>query len=336
MADSPNSPTPPSLQKITGQLISAFRSAALLGALQLELFTALGDKALTGEDVAAAIGVQPRRLLPILNVLLLLGLLRRDGDHFANGEEAAYYLVKGKPSYIGSIHELYADLYRAVLSTADSIRDDRPAAEHDFGKMSDEGLATFFRGLHDVGVMQGRELAKQHDFARFELLADVGGGSGNIAIGACDACPALRATVLELDRVVPITQRFIFEAKLADRITTTPCDITRQAPAVTFDVAVVRSLIQVLSPDQAARAIENVGRSMRAGGEIYIIGLVLDDARASPWEAAAYDVAFINIYQAGQSYTDGEYRAWLQAGGFGQVERKLLRNNMSLITARKR
>jgi DNA-binding IclR family transcriptional regulator len=93
-----DSSAPPSPQKITGQLISAFRSAALLGALQLELFTALGDKPLTGEDLAAAIGVEPRRLFPILNVLVQIGLLRRDDQRFSNTEEAAHYLVKGKPS----------------------------------------------------------------------------------------------------------------------------------------------------------------------------------------------------------------------------------------------
>jgi SAM-dependent methyltransferase len=324
---------PPSPLKITGQLINAFGPAALLAALQLELFNALGDTAMTGEELAATIGVQPRRLLPILNVLVLMGLLRREGERYANGEEAAHYLVKEKPSYIGDIHELYADLYRAVLSTADSIRTDRPVAEHDFTQMSDEALAAFFRGLHGIGIVQGRELAKQHDFARFERLVDVGGGSGSMAIGACEACH--RATVLDLGRVVPITQRFISEAGLMERITATFCDITVQPSELTYDVAVLRSFIQVLSPEPAARAIRNIGRSMRPGGEIYILGYVLDDTRSSPWEAAAYDVAFINIYQGGQSYTDGEYRRWLKDGGFDQIDRKLLGNNMSLVTGRK-
>jgi len=327
---------PPSPLKITGPLINAFGPAALLAALQLELFDALGDRVMTGEELATAIGVQPRRLLPILNVLVLMGLLRREGGRYANGEEAAHYLVKGKPSYIGNIHELYADLYRAVLSTADSIRTDRPAAEHDFSQMSDEALAAFFRGLHGIGIVQGRELAKQHDFSRFTRLVDVGGGSGSMAIGACEACPGLRATVLELDRVVPIAQRFISEAGLTERITAASCDITAQPSGLrSCDVAVLRSFIQVLSPEEAARAIWNIGQSMRPGGEIYILGYILDDTRTSPWEAAAYDVAFLNIYQGGQSYPDGEYRRWLRDGGFDQIDRKLLANNMSLVTARK-
>jgi len=326
---------PPSPRKITGPLINAFGPAALLAGLQLELFSALGDSAMTGEQLAVAMGVKPRRLLPILNVLVLMGLLRREGERYANSAEAAHYLVKGKPSYIGVIHELYADLYRAVLSTADSIRTDRPAAEHDFDEMSDEALAAFFRGLHGLGIVQGRELANQHNFHRFERLVDVGGGSGSMAIGACETCAGLRATVLDLARVVPIAQRFISEAGLEERVTATFCDITAQPSDLTYDVAILRSLIQVLSPEQAARAIGNIGRNMRPGGEIYILGYVLDDTRSAPWEAAAYDVAFINIYQAGRSYTDGEYRRWLTDGGFDQIDRKLLANNMSLVTARK-
>ena len=51
---------------------------------------------------------------------------------------------------------------------------------------------------------------------------------------------------------------------------------------------------------------------------------------------AAYDVVFLNIYEGGRSYTDGEYRNWLEAGGFDGIKRVLLANSMSLITAHKR
>jgi hypothetical protein len=328
-------PAPPSPQKITKQLIGVFPSFALLAALQLEVFTFLGSNRTTGEELASAMGIQPRRLLPVLNMLVVSELLQREGNHFANSEESAYYLVKGSPNYIGNLHELYADLYEAVLLTAESIRTDRPAAEHDFRAMSTDALRTFFRGLHGFGVVQGRDLARTHNFAQYEALADVGGGSGNIAIGACEMCGDLRATVLEVDKVVPITKEFIDSSGLGARVNVEQCDITRELPKTKFDVAVLRNLIQVLSPEQAARAITNVGMSVRSGGQIILIGYVLDDDRRTPWEAAAYNIAFINIYESGQSYTDGEYRSWLKSGGFIDVERKLMPNNMSLITARK-
>ena len=67
---------PPSRHKITPPLISVFSCAALLAALQLELFTALGERSLTGEELGAVMGVKARRLFPVLNALVLLGLLR--------------------------------------------------------------------------------------------------------------------------------------------------------------------------------------------------------------------------------------------------------------------
>lgn len=200
--------------------------------------------------------------------------------------------------------------------------------------MSDAELGAFLRGLHGLGVIQDRELARRRDWTRFRSLVDVGGGSGNIAIGACQTCPELQATVLEVDRVVPIAKQFIDQAGLGHRVTAVECDVTREPPSEVFDVAVLRNFVQVLPPREAAQAIQNVARSMRPGGEIYIIGYVLDDERHSPWEAAAYDVVFANIYEAAQSYTDGQYRAWLEQAGCGNIERSLMRNNTSLITAR--
>jgi SAM-dependent methyltransferase len=331
MTTHPESPNP---LKISAPLTSVFSNVALLAALQLELFTALGEDHLTVEQLAARMRVGPRRLLAVLNVLVILGLLRNEDGSYANGVESSYYLVKGKPSYIGGSHELFADLYQAVLCTAASIRENRPVAKHDFRAMNDLELGAFFRGLHGLGVFQGCELARQHDWTRFRKLADVGGGSGNVAIGACQTCPELQAIVLEVGRVVPIAKQFIAEAGLENRITSVECDVTQELPSEVFDIAVLRNFVQVLSPQDAEQAIQNVAQTIRTGGEMYIIGYALDDDRRSPWEAAAYDVVFANIYDAGQSYTDGQYRSWLEKAGCGNIERRLLRNNMSLITAR--
>jgi hypothetical protein len=41
-------------------------------------------------------------------------------------------------------------------------------------------------------------------------------------------------------------------------------------------------LLQVLSPAQARIALRNVGAALKTGGELFIIGHVLDDARLSP------------------------------------------------------
>ena len=77
---------------------------------------------------------------------------------------------------------------------------------------------------------------------------------------------------------------------------------------------------------------------MNPGDKIYIIGQILDDSRRSPFEAVGFNLTFINLLDAGESYTEKEYRDWLSEAGFVDIERAnfLLADGSGLLTARKR
>jgi hypothetical protein len=95
-------------------------------------------------------------------------------------------------------------------------------------------------------------------------------------------------------------------------------------------------LLQALSPDHARRAIKNVSRVVNPNGMIFIGGSgIIDDCRTSPPGLAGFNLVFINVYDEGQAYTEREHREWLEEAGFGDVERLVLPNTRSIITARK-
>ena len=50
----------------------------------------------------------------------------------------------------------------------------------------------------------------------------------------------------------------------------------------------------------------------------------------------AANLNYLNIYDGGQAYTEGEYRSWLDAAGFENIERVIISNGESIISARKR
>ena len=60
--------------------------------LQLDVFTRLKDGPLTGAEIAAAIGVQPVKLIPLLYALVAAELLTEQNDCFSNTPEADTYL----------------------------------------------------------------------------------------------------------------------------------------------------------------------------------------------------------------------------------------------------
>ncbi len=79
----------------------------------------------------------------------------------------------------------------------------------------------------------------------------------------------------------------------------------------------------------------NVGKVVRPGGDVYILGFVVDDSRISPLETVGLNLFFLNIYDEGQAYTENEHRGWLSAAGFGEIARFALPEGRSVIKARK-
>jgi hypothetical protein len=135
--------------------------------------------------------------------------------------------------------------------------------------------------------------------------------------------------------VTPITRRYVEEAGLADRVHVMTADVVNGPLTGAFEVVVLSRFIQVLSADQARRALRHVSQVIEPGGTIYIVGQVIDNARLSPPEPVLSNLFFLNVFDEGQSYTEQEYRDWLTEAGFAGVERVVLPNKTSIVSARK-
>jgi threonine dehydrogenase-like Zn-dependent dehydrogenase len=81
--------------------------------------------------------------------------------------------------------------------------------------------------------------------------------------------------------------------------------------------------------------LANIHRVTEPGGTVYILGAVLDESRLSPPEAVASSLNFLNVYDGGQSYTEGENREWLTEAGYVDVGRVVTSSGSSIVTARK-
>lgn len=308
---------------------------AVRAALRLDLFTPLAQGPMTAPQLADKLGVKPRRLEPLLYQLVVAEFLELRDERFANTAMAAHYLVKGAPEYIGAIHENWTNQWAAQMLTDESIKTDRPQAKIDFDKMSPAELGGFLKSIHGNAVATGRNLAKIPSIARAESVVDIAGGSGGVAIGLCLELPHLFVTVVDLPSVIPIGQETVGEAGLADRITLEPADLLEKPLSGTYDIAIARAFFQVLSAENCEIAARNIAAAIPPGGEIFVIGHVLDDGGLSPENCVAQNVVFVNIFDEGQAYKEKQYRDWLTKAGFVDVERKPESQGRSVITARK-
>lgn len=311
---------PPQPETIARLSEAVFPSFAMLAGMQLDVFSPLEDGPLDSAQIAAAIQVESAKLGPLLYALVAAGLLQVEDGLFSNTSEAAHFLVRGRPDFLGDCHYLWADIWHAVLQTGQTIRSGQAQALHDFNAMPAGELEAFLGGLHPKALAAGKQFADNCDLSSCHTLLDVGGGSGGFAIGLTQRCPHLRVTVADLPRVTPIAQRFIDRAKANDKVQALTLDLARAPASPPFDAAVLKNFIQILGPAQARDALGNVWESLKPNAPIYVIGDILDDSRLSPEDAVLFNLVFINVYEEGRAHTQNEYSEWLEQAGFEQIE----------------
>jgi 2-polyprenyl-3-methyl-5-hydroxy-6-metoxy-1,4-benzoquinol methylase len=310
----------------------------MLAGMQLDVFTPLNGSPKTAEDIAHAIDLSPGRLRLLLYSLVAAGLLTEQDGRFSNTAEAEQFLVKGPPSYIGNMHTLLSHRWVANLSkTAESIRSGVPQAKVDFSKSSRQELETFLRRINVLTVAAAQALLERYDFSSKTTLADVGCGGAGLALSMAKVCPHMRVTAIDLPQVTSIAQKIVDEEGATARVEVMAADVLKGPLSGSYEVVILRGLLQVLSPEDARLAVKNIAAAINPGGTICIVAQILDDSRITPLEAVGFNLLFINSFDAGESYTEQEHRAWLSEAGFVDVERAnfLLPDEHGVITARK-
>lgn len=308
-------------------------TAAMLAGMELNLFTPLKDGPLYIEQLASKLGVKTGRLSTLLYALVIAGLLTEEDGAFSNTPETDKFLVKGKVGYLGDAYKIWYSNLLASLKTAETIRTGVPQAKYDWTNMPKGELKALFEGMSSHDIAFANWLSDEYDFSKCQKLLDAGCGSGIFAITMAQIHPNLAATIVDLPEVTPITEQFVMDADASDRVKVVSADLTCDAIPGMYDVAILSSVIQTLSAEEARQVINNVGKVINSGGWLYIFGGgMLENSRLSPKTAVEWNLVFINTYDNGQSYTEDEHRDWLREAGFEEIN---FRFEEFTITARK-
>jgi 2-polyprenyl-3-methyl-5-hydroxy-6-metoxy-1,4-benzoquinol methylase len=306
----------------------------MLAGMELDLFTPLEDGPLNAEQLAAKLAVNPGKLAPLCYSLVIAGLLTEDQGAFSNTPETAEYFVRGKSSYMGTVYKIWMSNLLASLQTAETIRSGVPQARYDWARMPEEELLVLYEGMAAPDVVFAKRLSEKFDFSACRSLLDAGCGSGTLAIALTKLHPQLTATVVDLPTVTPITAQFVEKENAAEKVTVVSADLTKDSIPGSYDVAIIGSVLQTISAEDARKVVLNVGKVVEPGGQLFLFGSgMLQNSRLAPRAAVEFNLVFINVYDEGQSYTESEYTSWLEAAGFEEMN---FNYDEFRITARKK
>lgn len=91
---------PSELLELSG---SFWKTCALHAAVKLDVFTVIGDYRLTAENIAKKINGSNKGVKRLLNALVAMELLEKNGDEYVNVASIRDFLSTRSPKYIGHI-----------------------------------------------------------------------------------------------------------------------------------------------------------------------------------------------------------------------------------------
>ena len=296
-----------------------WESAALMAAVELEVFTAIAHGQDTIASVAKTVGISERNAERLLTVLVAMTLLTRDGDRFANAADVERFLVKDSDRYAGPWILFTKPRWAAFGELSTRLRkpeENRLGAYVDF---TVEDARRYHSATYSIGMGAARLFSRSVDLKGRKLLLDLGGGSGAYSIVATQTFPGLKAIVLDLPPVAVVAKEYISANNADDRVTTLPGDFTLTEFPQGVDVVVMASNLPQYEPDLIRLVVGKAFAALVPGGEMHLIGETLHDDRRGPLSAALWGLNEAIQHSTGLAHTESEVKGYLQGAGFAGV-----------------
>ncbi len=322
-------------------------SKTLLTAIKLNLFTLLGEEALSGEEIREKLNLHPRSLYDFLDALVSLGFLQREGllntARYANTPETSLFLDKKKPSYTGGILEMSNDrLYRFWADLQEALETGKPQNEQ---KYSDKSmfdavyadpavLSLFLEGMGGIQLGNFMALTRTFDFENYGSLCDIGGANGLLSILVGREHPHLKITTVDLSAVAPIALANIEKAGLSAQVTVASLDMMN-SPFPKADLITMGNILHDWDETQKKHLIRKAYEALPKGGALIVVENIIDDERRQNAFGLLISLTMLIETQGGFDFTHADFRRWATEAGFASTVKLPLAGSASAVIAYK-
>ena len=317
----PRTSPPPDTVRLQ-RLARAYReSATLMAAVELGVFSRVARGADTEARLAAALDLTPVNAERLVTACVSLGLLVRDGERLRNAPDVERFLVEGAPGWAGPwILFTRPDWEEWGRLASHLSRKDPPVVLGRYAEgFTVEAARKYHEATYSIGLGAGRRFVRQVDLSHRRRILDLGGGSGCYCIAAVQKHPQLTAVVFDLPPVAEVAREFIASHGLSERITAQAGDFTRDPFPAGADVVIMASNLPQYSREIIQQVVAKAHAALVAGGEMHLIGEMLDAGRTGPVDPAMWGLAEAVHGSTGLAHSVTECVGYLERAGFTSV-----------------
>jgi ubiquinone/menaquinone biosynthesis C-methylase UbiE len=329
----------PSPELFFETLQSYQRTAALRAALELGLFSAIGDGAHSAAAVAAACKASPRGTRILCDYLTIRGFLTKNGDAYELTPDTAMFLTKRSPAYLGSLPEFLTapEIVRHFDHLADTIRQGGVTAGD--SNVSDENPVweTFARAMVPMMFPPAQAIAGILGVASGGPMRvlDIAAGHGIFGIVIAQQNSQAEVVAVDWSGVLKVATENAAKMGVGARHRTIAGDAFKVEFGGGFDLALITNFLHHFDVPTNTALLTKVARSLNPGGRIAVLEFVPNDDRVSPPMAAAFAMQMLAGTPSGDAYTFRELEGMLTAAGFSNVTAYPLQGPQTVLVGTK-
>jgi 2-polyprenyl-3-methyl-5-hydroxy-6-metoxy-1,4-benzoquinol methylase len=312
---------PPSPERILEALIAYQRTAVLKAAIELDVFTVIGEGADDLGAISRRLHASEKGVRALANYLVAAELLTRSGARYALTPESARYLDRRSPDYLGGTSSFYdaPAIVEGFAAAAEAVRRGGSGA----------GGTDSMAPSHPIWIEYARAMAPL--FARpAEALADlilrqvphptrvldIAAGHGLFGIALARRVPTVVATALDWPEVLTVAEAHALDARVGDRFRTIHGSAFDAPLGTGWDVVVLANFLHHFDAATCDGLLRRVRESMSAGGVVALVEFIPNEDRVSPPAVAQFGMTMLATTPHGDVYTFSELSAMLERAGF--------------------
>jgi len=310
------------------------KSEILLVANELNIFSLIGKKGKSLDDICRETGINRRAMKILLNALMAMKFIDMEKDFYLNSSLSCEYLLPGKEFYQGNmLKHLYKTKGRWA-DLLDIVKTGKPLKTgSETRKKSEDETRRFILGMSNVAAASVEKLLPLLDLSGIKHLLDVGGGPATYSTGFCKKYPGLRATVFDLPEVIPITKEQLTLAGMEESIDTIAGDFMSDEFGGPYDMVFISNIIHMLGPDKISGLFQKSAKCLEPGGKIAVKDFFVDNDLKGPEYSLLFAVNMLVSTEEGNTYTEREVIDMLSKSGFREFEFKTLTPHTKIVTA---
>jgi len=301
------------------------RTAALRGAIELDLFSAIDAGAVTAAELAGEIKGSERGTRILCDYMVIIGFLNKQGDRYSLTPESAKFLSRRSPAYLGS-----AVTFLNAPLMLDSFRDVAAIVRNGGAVLTEEGTMApehpiwveFARAMAPLMTMASEfiaELVGAESGEPWKVL-DIAAGHGLFGIAIAKRNPNARIVALDWPSVLAVATENAQQGGVADRHGALPGSAFVAEYGSGYDLALLTNFLHHFDEPTCEILLRKVYASLKPGGRLVTLEFIPNEDRVSPAASAGFSLMMLGTTASGDAYTFSQLEKMLRNAGFSTNE----------------